>query len=393
MNRCCLATLLIILCCTVAARGQTRPATRPCSFVIGMYAVPGEPSDFEAVKTIGVTHVHTYTLGGATPDRLERAQRYLDLARQHGLKVMFDLNGKSLLAEPDGLDHLRLIARRFESHPALAMWYLYDEPVAAVPVEKLRAYYDELKKLTPQVPVATCLNHAEGWYDYAAGTDVILNDFYPIRGGAFPDANLQIVTTFTREALHSGRQVMPVLQCFNWAVFAPKGATTYRSVPVSELRSPDERELRYMIYANVAQGVDGVFFYSYLRGKQSDPKWFAQTFAPTIHELRTFIDEISSAHTSRKIFRVSADFDIYATLWENENDRWLIVANGQPRERNLPLTLERKIRFARLQPIGATRDTGAVVQNGRVTVAARPWEVFVWKFIVNASPQPAEKSR
>ena len=48
-----------------------------------------------------------------------------------------------------------------------------------------------------------------------------------------------------------------------------------------------------MIYANLAQGIDGLFFYSYTRALQPDRKWFDEVFAPTIRELRQF-----TGHTS-----------------------------------------------------------------------------------------------
>lgn len=379
-------SIVVILAVIVALAA---PALAANPFVIGMYGVPPEDKDLAALREMGVTHVHVYTLNANTPERVAYAQNYLDQAHKHGLKVMFDFNGKKLLAVADGLAQMRSMVERFKDHPALGMWYLYDEPIPDVPVAKLKTFYDDLKRLTPDIPIATCFNHAESWYDYAPATDIILNDFYPVRGNAFPESNLQITTTFTREALHTGRQVMPVLQSFNWACLAPKGATTYRGSAVDQLRYPNESELRYMIYANLAQGVDGLFFYSYLRGQRYDPKWFAEIFAPTVRELNSFIKTTGAARPS-KIFRVEQDFEIYAALWQRDDIGYLVMCNGQPKARTLTTSLGSSITSTRLEPFGKTKPVTATIARGRIIVQAGPWEVFAWKLAADGSTKPTQ---
>jgi hypothetical protein len=366
------AAFLILF--TASLSQAAAPATRP--FVIGMYAVPPQDRDMAALHEMGITHVHVYTLTGTTPERFDYAQNYLDLAHKHGLKVMFDFNGKKLSAHRDGLSELDAIVARFKDHPALDMWYLFDEPVGLTPPRKLRPFYDLLKAQSPNIPVATCFNHAEHWDEYAGVTDVILNDFYPVRGNPFPSSGLQIVTTFTHEALHTGRAVMPVIQCFNWACLAGK-ATTYRGFPVAELRYPNETELRYMIYGCVAQGVSGVFFYSYLRGRQYDPKWFDEVFTPAARDLRGFTDAVGGVRP--RVYKVTQDFGIYMALWDCPAGRWLMLANGQGESRDLAESLDGRANAAKLLPFGHTRATDAALVDGRVKVHAGPWEVFVWR--------------
>src|SRR2546421_8404830 len=149
-----LRTLACLILCiaSIACAATTRP------FPIGIYAVPATDEDMAAVKQIGFSHVQVYTLTGATPDRLTTARDYLDLAQKHGLKVMFDFNGKKLTADAGGLSELKAIVANVKSHPALSMWYLYDEPVPSVALATLGPFYDYLKATTPDVPVATCLN-------------------------------------------------------------------------------------------------------------------------------------------------------------------------------------------------------------------------------------------
>src|SRR5205823_6667813 len=66
--------------------------------------------------------------------------------------------------------------------------------------------------------------------------------FLPRPRQRFSRFNLRIVTTFTHEALHTGRKVMPVIQCFNWACLAGD-AKTYRGFAVEKLRYPNAAEL------------------------------------------------------------------------------------------------------------------------------------------------------
>src|SRR5439155_1079504 len=214
------------------------------------------------------------------------------------------------------------------------------------------------------------------WPEYAPVADVILNDFYPVRGNDFPDSNLRIVTTFTHEALHTGRKVMPVIQCFNWACLAGD-AKTYRGFAVEKLRYPNAAELRYMIYANLAQGADGIFFYSYLRGQRYDPAWFANVFTPIVKELRDFTD--ATAGSTPTLFRAVQDFDIYMCLYTRGGQRWLILANGQPKSRTLEASLDDAIDAADLEPLGSVRPGNATIRAGKISVKAEPWEVFIWR--------------
>src|SRR5205823_5778077 len=131
--------------------------------------------------------------------------------------------------------------------------------------------------------------------------------------------------------------------------------------PVNQLRYPNEMELRYMIYANLAQGIDGLFFYSYARGQRYDPKWFAEIFAATIRDLRQFTDEVIPASTP-KIYKVAQDFDLFMALWDRPSGKYLLIANGHPQSRTIEESLDGAADSAILQPIGHTRPNNATVR-------------------------------
>lgn len=346
---------------------------KAASFPLIFYSVTDNDQAFEQVKRWGATHVHTYGVGTS----VEKDQGFFDRAAQHDLKVMADLRGDQRLKKKMSLESLQTYIEHYKNHPALGIWYLYDEPDGFFTAAEIQPLYDLIKKETPRVPIAIALNWTENWVKFGSVQDIVLNDIYPVTGAPFPNASLHTQTNFTRHALKNYKVVMPVLQMMNWKVFAAKGAEELRGYRVDELRHPNQQEMRYMCFASIAMGVKGLSFFSYHRSMETDPQWGDKVFAPVLKEVRDF----TSATQSFKMQRIerTEDDEIYTGLWEREEEKWVVMVNAWPAPRKILRPLKDYVKEGSLEPWGATRQAGAALEKGVLKVDAEPWEVFIWR--------------
>ena len=105
------------------------------------------------------------------------------------------------------------------------------------------------------------------------------------------------MTRFTDTMVGIGLPAMPINQCFNWqAIAREKNVTEYRHSPVDKMRFPNQAELRYLACSGLAQGVRGMFWWSYHRSVMSDAGWLAREFAPVNREFRDFTRLVAPAH-------------------------------------------------------------------------------------------------
>ncbi len=221
------------------------------TYPIGMFSVDSAPG-MEEVAAMGVDFVHSYGNGLD----LERDIAYLDAAQAAGLRVMYNLTGRRLLAMEDGLAELARLVNGVKDHPALGFWYLYDEPDGTHTPEELAPYYDWLKSHAPDTPVAIACAWTKRWWSYQHQLDLLMIDLYPVQHQPFPGNRLGNMTSFTHSALGQGKPVIPINQCFSWQSLAGE-AETYRGSPTAELRYPNVAELRYLQYSGLAQGAGG----------------------------------------------------------------------------------------------------------------------------------------
>ena len=330
------------------------------------------------VKEMGVTYIHTYGMGrDSSPEGIEKDLAYMDLAHKHGLKVMAYLNGRKWLGARGLLDVQR-IADALKDHPALGFWLLYDEPSGTHSVTDLKPYYWLLKHEAPEVPVALVEAWKKDWYLYTEVCDILQLDTYPVRDEPFPAAPLGIVTeVIGRGVTLPGANIMPVLQCMNWKAFAAEQMATRGHDP-DKLRYPNPEELRYWSYSSLAQGVRGLFWWSYYRSVQGGYGWINSQFKETMLQVREFVDLVSPAHEAER-FIYAQDEDVFMALWRRDIGTYLVLANGQPIARNIRRGTEGLLSEAVLEPWGHTRDTEISVTGGVIAVHAEPWETFVWR--------------
>ena len=377
MSRCLAAWLC---CLTVLCAGAAPFRLGSDEFPLGMFSVDSTQA-MDQVAQMGLGYVQTYDMGeGNRPENIARDLAYMDEARKRGLKVAFNLGGDRWVSMENGVDEMMVLVNAVKNHPALGFWYLYDEPDGHFTPAQLEPFYLALKRATPDIPVAMAEAWTEKWYGYTNVQDLLMIDTYPVQHKPFPESKLDVMTQFTDRALALGQPVMPINQCFNWKVFG-KGKDTYRNSPVSELRFPEAREVRYWCFSGAAQGVRGMFWWSHTRSVEIDPDWIGGGFADVMREFRAFVDLTAPAHEPF-IFKRAKNSSILCALWRRPTGTFLVAANASSLEQPLFQGLEGELADAELQPWGSTRATGAEIRGGRLEGAVfQPWEVFVWKLI------------
>lgn len=375
-----LALLSLSLLFPVASHAAKRssidnsPLQGTDEFPIIFYSVHDTDVDFDRVKRWGATHVHSYAMGRS----IAKSQEFYDRASRHGLKVMANLDGKRRVLKDNGIEPMREYVNHFKTHPALGFWYLVDEPQGSVEPAQLKPFYEMLKEESPDVLVANAHLWGKDWQLFDKVQDVLMNDIYPVTGAPFPKSDLQNQTKYTRTALAYPNPVVPVLQIMNWKAFAKEGQKKLRGYPLSELRYPNDKEMRYMCFSSIAMGVKGLSFFSYARALETDPHWAEETLVPVIKEVVEFEKAIGYPKVQRVELEQRSEGMIIG-LWENEGAKWMIAVNATAEPLTLSHSLTPELRNGKFEPWGATRETTGIVKGGRLSVKFEPWEVFIWK--------------
>lgn len=263
-------TLLLTLaafCIAGCCEKQTQPtqATTPKIEstgelpILAWHSIPADSTTLERFLEMKDIGINTHFSGYPDADAMERA---LDLAEQAGIKII--ISCPELSEEPEKT------VTRFMNHPALAGYFLRDEPnTEAFPelaawAKRIRATDDNHFCYLNLLPTYAPLDmlKAESYRDYVHRFDqevplqLLSFDHYPIVGDHYrPDwyENLEI---FSDEARKAGKPF--------WA-FAL--ATAHDPYPI-----PDLSHLRLQMYSNLAYGAQGLQYFTYWTpGK--NPNW------------------------------------------------------------------------------------------------------------------------
>ncbi|NLX96351.1 MAG: hypothetical protein GXY83_09255 [Rhodopirellula sp.] len=187
----------------------------------------------------------------------------MDLAERYGVKVIYSIKDwyfgakycppdiKSI-ADEEG--KIRRRVGEFRDHPALLAWYLNDELPQSY-MEQLNAHRRFVEAEDPHHPTWVVLYQYREVRDYVESFDVIGTDPYPVGRAAASGAAQWTAETF-RQVL-GARPLWQVPQVFNWANYH-KGS----SKP-DQHRTPTFDEMRSMTWQCIAEGANGLVFYSW----------------------------------------------------------------------------------------------------------------------------------
>ena len=253
------------------------------SFPVGIYGVPGV-ADLQAVHAAGFSLV----MGGLDP-------AYMDAAARLGLGVIAS-PGSSAGSAFDAAK-VRETVRRWDRHPALAGWYLIDEPdLNEVPVEQVELAQNTVKAAGAKKPTALVV--FRGWNLAKFHTaDLLMVDFYPVGWIPVP-AFFQHMRHGVTAARVGGKQFYAVIQAMDWAAYE----AVFPFPPPFAPRPPTEAELRSMTWGARLLGADGVVFYPYRDGLWEMPRhpdtWKALT--NVVQESRRWEPNFAAPASSRR---------------------------------------------------------------------------------------------
>ena len=191
------------------------------------------------------------------------AETEMDALQARGLKVVYSLKDvyAGMPGAPKGVnneeDERRFVAdvvSRFAGHPALLAWYVNDELSVGL-IDRMRKRQDLLAELDSRHPTWSVVYQVGQLRGYMGSFDIMGTDPYPI-----PRKPLGIVaesTRKTKEAYLGTRPMWQVLQAFDRAVYS---ADAYAQ---KEGRFPTADELKSMTWQAVAEGANGIFYYSF----------------------------------------------------------------------------------------------------------------------------------
>ena len=347
---------------------------------IGFYSVkPWNDATFEHVKSLGGNYIQTYQFPH-DESSVANITKFMNLAEKHDLKVLFTLRGAYWVKHMDRLEEFKKIIDRFKEHPALGMWYLFDEPPLKT-LSDVRKLYNILKERSPKIKVAVCAAWTTGWMKDIDVCDLLLVDNYPVADKTFP-MHEYLNITFLRHAVslarsHGGKKAAPILQAINWKMYPWK--VKRKNYDVSKLRFPNHRELRYWLFGSKVAGADGAFFFSYFNGMyvNKNRKFFDGPLKMALSGYR----ELETTTNCRPPDAVLAQGVFTVAVWRKEGVVELLHESDV--EENLSVHLEMK--DSRLQPIAGTRRIKAEIADGELKIdgKALPWEVFAWRVATN----------
>lgn len=128
-------------------------------------------------KALGYNIIHPIPPGGTDPFDHVIFEEFLKICDELELYVMYDMRHtyQNTTSVSDQLS-------RLQSHPSLLLYYTADEPDGhGDPLNATRLSYDHIKTVDPYHPVSLVLNCANFYFrEYSSGTDIILEDVYPI---------------------------------------------------------------------------------------------------------------------------------------------------------------------------------------------------------------------
>ncbi|MEM7623991.1 MAG: hypothetical protein AAF333_00020 [Planctomycetota bacterium] len=363
--------------------GSTAQADFPLTWYASTTNADSEPDD---IRADGMTRAIAYNRS----DRPEAAQRYLDAAAEHGVSVILDI-GRDNLKNAD-TSGLIAYVQRFDGHPALKGWYVYDEPnLTHTSVQQADLAYRTIKAHS-ELPVYGGLNanNFKAQRDYARSHDRRLTFRYVLDLGDAEFEGFELddkdrysdergwkdfVTFAARTARRDGKPWTMVLQA--------NGQQADRR----PLRLPTEAEMRFMLfYPIVVHDAEGLMFWALYRTVLADPRpdeqyphdgraWRRDVFRPLIAEFNDHFGDAVGAGPIEDGVTSDNRRNVFAKLYCDPDTQavYLLVVNDHRRPQTATLTLGQAFAdsFTAARPIGT--DTEEPMDKGTLEVELGPY--------------------
>ena len=288
----------------------------PLGFYDVSWAVPGEQR-FRMARDIAQWGYNTIHVGiQGAEHKGDSYGALLDECARLGVRVITEFSGDPLP-----------VIEKYRSKPAVLGWNPGDEPAPkGITPAQMFARYDRFKQLDPDHLAYTVICVPSQYANYAAGTDVLAPDPYPV-----PKRGVDVVYRRFKEAKAAADRVDTAL----WAVGQSFGGQKYDKKGAWP-RWPDAREFRGMSYLALMAGVKGIIYYTYYDGsfdilKAPDLLEAVKAFPAELRDLTPFVLE-------GKGELLAEDKDgVYAMAWTLGTERRLVAVNARDKEAQVAL--------------------------------------------------------
>jgi hypothetical protein len=216
-------------------------------------------------------------------------QAYLDAAKKAGIKVLLEIYRP--LVESENISGVKDFIRTYKNHPSVYGWYLYDEPEVKQPSplspDLLTKVYQAIKAEDKSKPVALVFgdNSLDKIKPYTNAMDILMWDRYPCEEGV---SEFQWVSSY-QKALNRVSSIADIKNKKFWNVLQAYSGHGFKK------RLPTKAEFRYMFYASIIAGADGLLFWMH---PWSSPSWNESVLYPTIKEFRYYLPAIKGLQFS-----------------------------------------------------------------------------------------------
>ena len=251
----------------------------------------------------------------------------LDFCQEKGLKVFYICRDYPTEPFSDELSEMaqernRLAerAKLVRNHPAVLAWYINDERPISMH-NRLNLRYRALKELDPEHPVWSVLYQVTELRGYVDTSDVLGTDPYPVPG---PLGMAAEWTRMTCEASFNTQPVWQVPQAFDWSLF--RANTPSNIVACGNNRVPTYNEMRAMAWQCLAEGANGLLFYSYTALEKMD---WRDSFAVKWNELCSVATEIKKYFPVllSEPLQIAPIKGLSMRAWKHNGDVWILVCN------------------------------------------------------------------
>jgi hypothetical protein len=235
---------------------------------------------------------------------------FLDAATASGLKVIFWADRNVPIAT------LESWIVGLKDHPALIMWYVYDEPTTSAEWQEANDKYNLARTTDPNRPAMVNVTGRSVDISQDWASDVLSMDNYPIgspSGGSITEFGVK-VETLSQVAAAAGKPSWSWLQNMGYAYFCS--------------REPTGAEAECMAYLTLIHGSRGIMYFS------QKPRTIEQW-----NELRLLTDEVntltpalSSTDTAPTVSASSPSIHLLSKSYGGRN--YVIAVNESP----LPVT-------------------------------------------------------
>lgn len=359
------AFALVVALVAIAAPATAGPvpsAPRLSPFPLGWYDSVEYPERLAHFAQEGTDMVVAYNLEGIDPTS------YLDRALLSGVTVMLMIDRASA-AKPN-LTRVRAYVKRFKSHPALYGWHIADEPTIGrwrISPESARKVYRTIRSVDPDHPVGIVFGKTENARPFIGAMDVMMFDDYPCVAKRPEFSALPKWWERLKDRAAIGRRVggyIPVLQGFG---------EDERGKPQIQKRLPTAAETRYMAFASIVAGANGIAYWTRYRTRS---EWVRSTLVPVLSELRQLRPAVERGAVRGVHVAASS---VTASLFNDPGDGSLVLIAVHHGRNNVVAGLS----------VGSAASGGRAfeVRNGVMTPADPakdvfgPYEVRVYRFL------------